>query len=258
MAVTVTAAQGSLAQLGLTEAAARNFLLTEATSLGTGRRAAIVETGRRAFYKLPPAARGPAATALFAWAKAYVGSAAFKTAYAQHRRDVLGPGAPAAGPSVDEQVQEKLAELRASFVESRKMAASLPPATATEVLKKLAEQEARLDNGEWEKMLRAGLQMESAARAAGDAESARANDERYPADPSRIFVRRLREFLDATADVNFSARTLRLTGGVDGIEFVDKVDRQRNWIWQEAVIVGPEATAAARSAAAAWLRELQP
>lgn len=96
-------------------------------------------------------------------------------------------------------------------VESRKMAVSLPPASAAEVLKKLAEQEARLDNGEWEKVLRAGLQMESMARAAGDAESTRANDERYPADPSRIFVRRLRAFLDATADVNFSARTLRLT-----------------------------------------------
>ena len=258
MAVVVTAAQGPLAQLGLTETSARNFLLNEATSLSTGRRVSIVETGRRAFYKLPPTARGPATTALFAWAKAYVNSAAFKTAYAQHRRDVLGPDVPAATSSVDEQVQEKLAEMRTSFAESRKMAASLPPATAAEVLKKLAEQEAQLNNGEWEKMLRAALQLEHADSTARDAESARANDERYPADPSRIFVRRLREFLDATEDVNFAARMIRLTGGVDGIEFVDKPDRQRNWIWQEAVIVGPEATAAARVAAEAWLRELQP
>ena len=71
-------------------------------------------------------------------------------------------------------------------------------------------------------------------------------------------MRRLREFLDATAEVNFAARTISLTGGADGIEFIDKADRQRNWMWQEAVIVGPEATSAARAAAQAWLKEIQP
>ena len=71
-------AQGALAQLGLTETSARNFVMRETESTSTNRRTPIVETGRRAFYKLPVSARGPAATALFAWAKAYVGSAAFK------------------------------------------------------------------------------------------------------------------------------------------------------------------------------------
>ncbi len=81
-------------------------------------------------------------------------------------------------------------------------------------------------------------------------------EELTPADANKLFARRLREFLDATADVNFDARTISLTGGPDGIEFVDKADRTRSWIWQEAAIVGPEATAAARAAAQAWLKEL--
>jgi hypothetical protein len=250
-------AQGALTPLGLTETAARNFVLNEATSFSTDRRTPIVETGRRAFYKLPPAARGPAASALFAWAKAYVDSAAFKTTYAQHRRDVVGPDEPPATPSADDAVRAQLAEMWESLAQSRKIAASLPPATAAELLKKIEEQEARLNSGEWEKMLRAGLQFEQADRATRDTASATANDERYPADPKRIFVRRLREFLDATADVNFSARTISLTGGPDGIEFCDKADRQRSWMWQEAVIVGPEATAAARAAADAWLKEIE-
>lgn len=257
-AVAVTTAQGPLAQLGLTETAARTFLLNEATSATFARRTSIVEIGRSAFYKLPPAARGPAATALFAWAKAYVNSVAFKTAYAQRRRDVIGPEERPAAPSVDDSVQAQLAEMRESFAQSRKMAASLPPAAAAELLKRIEEQEARIKSGEWEKMLRAGLQIEQADDAARETASAKANDERYPADPSRILVRRLREFLDATADVNFSARTLSLTGGPDGIEFLDKADRQRNWMWQEAVIVGSDATAAARAAAQAWLKEIQP
>jgi hypothetical protein len=131
------------------------------------------------------------------------------------------------------------------------------------MLKLAAEQEAKLESGETAKQLRVGLEAQHAERttreaATMEAASAKRDDERYPADPSRIFARRLREFLDATADVNFSARTLSLTGGPDGIEFLDKADRQRHWIWQLAVIVGPEATTAARTAAQAWLKELEP
>lgn len=56
--------------------------------------------------------------------------------------------------------------------------------------------------------------------------------------------------------MNFEARTISLTLGSDGIEFIDRADRAKHWIWQQAVIVGPEATAAARTAAAAWLKEI--
>ena len=273
-----TAAQGALAQLGLTEAAARLLLLDEATTMSEARRSdrpesmsvarwtqsmsevrrvAIVETGRRAFYRLPAGARGPAATALFAWAKAYVASPAFKTAYAQRRRDVLGPDTPTAQPSIDDEVQAQINEMRQSLAESRKMAASLPPASAAQLLKSIEEQEAKINSGEFEKLLRVGLGAGRDERAQRDAAATQENDERYPADPTKIFVRRLRQFLDATADVNFSARTISLTGGADGIEFLDKMDRQRNWMWQEAVIAGPEATNAARAAAQAWLEEIQ-
>ena len=72
-----------------------------------------------------------------------------------------------------------------------------------------------------------------------------------------MFARRLREFLAATADVNFAARTISLTGGPDGIEFMDKADREKPWMWQAAVIVGREATVAARVAAEAWLKEIE-
>lgn len=258
MAIAGTTAQGPLALLGLTESAARDFVLSEATSLSTDRRTPIVETGRGAFYKLPAAARGPATTALFAWAKAYVGSPAFKTAYAQNRHNVLGPETPAGQPSIDDEVQAQINEMKESLAQSRQMAASLPSANAAILLKTIEEQEARIKSGEFEKMLRIGLGAGRDERAERDAAAAKENDERYPVDPTRIFARRLREFLDATSDVNFSARTIRLTGGPDGIEFIDKADRQRSWMWQEAVIVGPEATAAARAAAQAWLKEIQP
>lgn len=251
-------AQGGLAQLGLTEASARTFVLDDIKSPATSRGSGIAVAGTRAFLTLPASARGPAATALFAWAKAYVGSAAFKTAYATHRRAVIGPDERPGPSSVDDELRKMIDETKAGIAQARAIAATLPPADAANMLKLVAEQEAKLQSGETARLLRAGLEAQRAERTTTAAASARRNDERYPADPSRIFARRLREFLDATADVNFSARTLSLTGGPDGIEFLDKADRQRHWIWQEATIVGPEATSAARAAAQAWLKELEP
>ena len=95
-------AQGALGQLGLTEASARSLLFDEMKSeRGGHRRGAIEVAGHRAFYKLPPAARGSAATALFAWAKAYVNSPAFKTAYAQFRKGAMPLPDERPGPSAE-------------------------------------------------------------------------------------------------------------------------------------------------------------
>ena len=82
-------AQSRLAQLGLTETAARTFVLDEIKRPATSRGAPIVVAGTRAFLTLPPAARGPAATALFAWAKSYVGSPAFTASYNAYRNGRL-------------------------------------------------------------------------------------------------------------------------------------------------------------------------
>ncbi len=249
-------AQSGLAPLGLTEVVARTFVLDEIKSPATSRGSQIAVAGTRAFLTLPAPARGPAAAALFGWAKAYVGSATFKTAYATYRRGVIGPDERPRPPSVDDELQKLIEETKVGIAQARAIAAKLPPAEAANLLKLVAEQEAGLESGATAKQLRAGVEAQHAERTSSDAASAKQDNERYPADPSRIFTRRLREFIDATADVNFSARTLSLTGGTDGIEFLAKADRQRHWMWQAAAIVGPEATSAARAAAEAWLKEL--
>lgn len=109
---------------------------------------------------------------------------------------------------------------------------------------------------ETEKMLRAALEAERGDRLASEIGAVRSATERYPADPKDLYARRLREFLKETADADFTARTISLTGGADGIEFVDPSHRDRHWMWQQAVIAGREATTAARAAADAWLKEL--
>jgi len=249
-------AQTTLAQLGLTEAASRNFVLEEVKSAALNRRDAIVLAGTRAFLKLPPTARGAAATGLFAWAKAYVNSPAFKTSYAGYRKGLIPEGRQYA-LSVEDQVKRDLDEQLAGYAQLEQAAAAMAPAERAAILESVRKARAMLTDPAFIKQQQTMLAAERAQEGSGDAAQAAEAEERVPADPQRLFARRLREFLDATTDVNYSARTMSLTGGADGIEFLDKADRQRHWIWQEAVIVGPEATAAARAAAQAWLEEIE-
>lgn len=250
-------AQGVLAQLGLTEARAREFVFAEVKSPSAPtRRSAIAVAGHRAFYKLPRAARGPAATALFAWAKGYVTSAAFASAYAEYRRGVIGTTEPSAAPSVDAQLEAQLAEMRTAVEQVKQIAAALPPADRANLLAKIAEQEAQIASPQFVAQLSAGLAIETSERTNSETDRVRRDTERYPVDPTPIFARHLRAFLDATADADFAAPMINLSGGPDGIEFVEPADQDRSWMWQLAVIAGPEATAAARTAAQAWLQEI--
>jgi hypothetical protein len=244
--------QSALAQLGLTETAARSFVLEEVKAPGANRLNPMALAGTRAFLKLPPAARGPAATALFAWAKGYVNSPAFTGAYAQHRRNVGATDAPET-LSIDEEVKRKIDGELARFAQIRKEAAALPPDMAEATIAAVREAEQNMRSPEVAAAYR--KEIESVRSRQSEQDAARAL--KLPANPQQLFARRLREFLDVTEDVNFAARTVSLNGEADGIVFVDRADRKRHWIWQEAVIVGPEATAAARAAAQAWLKEIE-
>ena len=251
-------AQSALAPLGLTEMAARNFVLNEIKSTATNRRSDIAIAGTRAFLKLPATARGPAATALFAWAKAYVNSPSFKASYDGYRKDRTPRGRQYEG-SVEEAVKKEMDEARAALEEMKKnlAASGLPPGEQEKVLAAWKQAQASANSTELIAARQKALAAERAEASGNDARLMEEIEQQTPADPQKLFARRLREFLELTSDVNFSARTISLTGGPDGIEFVDKADRKRPWVWQEAVIVGPEATAAARAAAEAWLKEIE-
>lgn len=251
------AAQGTLASIGLTETAARTFLIDEIKAPAAGRGSGIVVAGTRAFLKLPAPARGPAATALFGWAKAYVSSPAFKTSYNTYRQGRL-PTARQYALTVEEQVRRDLADQLAGTEQLAQAAASMPPADKANIMASVEKARAMYTDPAFIKQQQEMVAAERAQESGGSTELAAEVEATTPADPRVLFARRLRGFLDATADVNFSARTLSLTGGPDGIEFLDKANRQRHWMWQAAAIVGPEATSAARAAAEAWLKELEP
>lgn len=251
-------AQSALAELGLTESAARTFVLNEIKGPALDRRSDIAIAGTRAFLKLPASARGAAATGLFAWAKAYVNSPEFKASYDSYRKDRI-PRGTEYELSVEEAVKKEMDEARAAMEEMKKhlAASGLPPPEQEKILAAWKEAQAQASSPEFVEARRKLLESERAEASGSDARLREEVEQQMPADPQRLFARRLREFLELTADVNFSARTISLTGGPDGVEFIDRADRRRHWIWQEAAIVGPEATAAARAAAQAWLKEIE-
>jgi hypothetical protein len=245
-------AQGVLGQLGLTEASARDFVLREIKSQPiSNRRSDIAVLGHRAFYKLPPAARGPAATALFAWARAYVNSPAFKTAYAQYRKEAM-PVDERPGPTAEAQA----AEMKANEEMVRQIIEKLPPAEREKFLAQMKEQEAQA--AETRARMQKAVEAAEAERKADDKARAFEFDVQFPADANQLVARRLRGFLSDTADADFTARIIRLTDGPDGMEFITPAHRAKSVTWQLAVLAGPEATRAARAAAEAWVKEIAP
>lgn len=248
-------AQSVLIQLGLTETAARNFLFDELSRPSQDRRSAVVVAGTRAFLKLPRSARASAATGLFAWARSHVNTPEFTAKYNQHRRNVI-PSTRQYDLTVEQAVKQEIDQQLAGLQQAKQLAAKLPLEERGGMLEQIAEMEKSLKNPDFIKQMQEQLKQQRAEESGLDATDAKTAEERLPADPRTLFARRLREFLDATADVNFETRTISLTGGPDGIEFIDPKVRGKHWMWHEAVIVGPEATAAARAAAQTWLKEL--
>jgi hypothetical protein len=133
-------------------------------------------------------------------------------------------------------VKNDIDEQLAGLEQMKQGLASFPPAQQEQMRAKWKEVEVMLKSpafieSQWQ-MLEAERARESGATAALIQEVERLT----PADPQKLFARRLREFLEATGEVNFAARTMSLTGGPDGIEFLDKPDRQRHWMCQEASV----------------------
>ncbi|OOQ56416.1 hypothetical protein [Mucilaginibacter pedocola] len=74
-------------------------------------------------------------------------------------------------------------------------------------------------------------------------------EQSYPADPQEMVKKRLEEFMETTADVNFSAKT------ANG-EFIDEEYRRKPDQWKMYYRAGRPVIAAAREEVAKWIEEM--
>jgi hypothetical protein len=252
--------QSVLTEFGLTEAAARALLTNEVQTSGEGGYSSrLAMAGRAAYLRVPEAARGAATTALFAWAKAYVNSPEFETAYARIRSESR-PQLRERAPTVEEELKKQLDESLAAYESAKTAASAMPAAEREKFLASLKQIFDMQRSPETQRSLRAGLEDARAKSQAGEDQVMARWQEQFPADRQVLFARRLREFLDATADVDFQARThvvRNLAGETVGFVLSD-AHKLKPWQWLDAFVVGKEATTAGRAAAEAWLNEIGP
>jgi hypothetical protein len=78
-------------------------------------------------------------------------------------------------------------------------------------------------------------------------------NENFPENPNVLIAKRLRAFLDTSADVDFSAK---LVPSGDKMKFADAKYEQKSSEWKMCYRAGRDAVTAARAVAAAWLKEL--
>ena len=240
----------------MAEATARNLINTAARSpRSLGNTHAFVTTVRHAYERLPAAARTSAVTAAFAWAKAYVTSATFATAYAAARQQAK-PAGVAAGPSVDEELKKKVDDERASLEESKKGLGFLPEADRATALKALQDAEDRLRDQDLIKAWRDDIQARHDADTQGTAEAVSEWNARYPSEVGAFVRQELERFLAASADVDFSIpiTPIKTSGVIVG--FVGPFEGPvGSWITAECLLAGKDMVAAARAAIESWLKE---
>lgn len=247
---TVAYGQDALAQLGITPLAAR---VAVNTVLSSGLNNPGLPS--KAFKLLPAAARGELATAGMAWLKTYAASPDFAKQYAQVR-DSHKPAPPQFDGSPEDEIRKADLEQKQQAAESREAIASLPGEQRAQIEAAMKAAQAMVEQMNTPEMRKTRLDGITAARA----DRTRQHDEAlatwardYPERPAPLIATRLREFLEVSADVDFAAK---LTPRNSRMVFENEAYEQKSAQWKMCYRAGKEATAAARAAAQAWLKEL--
>lgn len=247
-----TFAADVLAQLGIPVQAARDAV---AGAISSG----LYNPGlpSQAFKLLSPAGRAAVATAGVAWLKTYTASAEFAQQYAK-LRDAHKPETPQFDGTPEQELQKAADEQKQQAEESKKAIAGLPPEqrkALEQALETSAAQVARMDTPEMRKVRLDEIRMVRADRTKRYEQELANWTRDYPEKPAGALARRLREFLAVSADVDFAA-TLQARGS--RMQFENPAYEAKPAAWKLCYRAGREATAAARAAVSAWLKELAP
>jgi hypothetical protein len=242
-------AQGALASLGVSEATGKAIVDGWLDSGFIN-----ASPAAKAFRPALPASRATLVANAIAWAKAYTESPGFKAEY-DKQRQAARPSPPEAKGTVDEELARQAAERRKSLEEMKRNVSQMPPDMRKSM--EAVVKEAEANNAKLEKdpqmvaMLRQGIEAQRASEQEAYQGRLEAYGRRWPADPKALVARRLKEFLEVSADIDFDAK---LVPAGRLMRFADAVYEQKPPTWKLCYRAGREATAAARQAAQAWLK----
>jgi hypothetical protein len=239
-----------LTQLGITAAAAKEAVNSVINS-------GIMNPGlpSKAFKLLPAAARADAATAGVTWLKAYTGTPEFKQQYAKIRNN-RKPEAPTFQGTPEDALKKAADEQAKQSQDSLNALASLPPGQRRQIeysMKLAQDMMAKMDTPEMRKIRLDAIKAQR-DQETKDYQKHLADWQRdFPENPNGAIVRRLHEFLDLSATVDFNAKLIPQNSVM---LFENSAYQNKPEQWKLCFRAGKEATAAARAAAQAWLKEL--
>ena len=248
-AAAIAHAADVLSLLGITPLAARQAVLSVINS-------GIFNPGlpTAAFKLMPAAARAEAATAGVAWLKAHTASAEFTHQYAQIRESHK-PTPPEFAGTPEDELKRADDEQKQQAEESKKALTALPAdqrAQIEEVMKAGQAAAAQMNTPAMRKMRLDAIKAERAERTTQYQQELTNWTRGYPESAGPVIARRLREFLAVSADVDFAAK---LTPRNGKMIFENEAYEQKPGPWKMCYRAGKEATAAARAATQAWLKE---
>jgi tetratricopeptide (TPR) repeat protein len=212
---------------------------------------------RDRFKAATPQVRAALVEQVLTWTKAYVNSPQFEKDYATYRAATKPEKEEISSKSVDEELKARRAQRAAEQAEARKSLAEIPAEyrkQAEEAMKAAEEAQKAMDTPEMREQERQMILAERQDAQTNYQDALQRWEEEYPADPKAFVPRRLQEFLDETADVDFSAKLVNRGGRM---YFVSEEYQSKPGGWKLAFRAGKEATERARAFAEAWLAELQ-
>ena len=247
---TFQAGSDVMAKLGVSPAAATEGML-DALASGTAFNAAAI----KAFKALPASARAEVVRSALTWIKARTESAEFKASYAKMREDEK-PKPPEAVPSVEDQMKKQKADVEKSIAEMQKNMAGLDPATRKgleDAIKMMRKQVEEMQKPEQMAIMRQAAEMQAAESKRDYQERLKKWEEKIPTDPKLLIARRIRDFLEVSRDVDYSAK---LVPAGPLMRFADARYEGKRDEWKLCFRAGKEATEAARAFASSWLADL--
>jgi hypothetical protein len=253
------AAADVLAELGLKEPEARERAM-EALNSG---HVNYFPAGK-VLKAATPSAREALVKGALAWVRGYTESPEFKTAYARLREN-RKPTPSASTGGADERVKQQRAEMEKAIAEAKKNLANLPANISPEMRKAMEEgmqqaitvmtaQLAELDKPASQAMMKQVYEAAGASEREQYQARVKEYEARYPADPRPFIARRLRQFLDESATVDFGAK---LVAAGKTMRFADPRYEDKSSDWKLCYRAGKEPVSAARAFATAWLAELE-
>ncbi len=192
-----------------------------------------------------------------AWVKEYTAGPEFSAKYAAYRME-RKPKPPETVPTVQDYFASQRKDMEASVAESRKALAGANAETKKTLeasFKQMMDQIAAMekDPGQREMIVQM-LQVQKAENQSRYEESLAEWTRVYPENLKLVIAGRIREFLEMSSDVDFSAKLVQQDGVM---RFANQEYEAKSAEWKLCFRAGKEAVTAARTFMQVWLGELE-